>query len=290
MPHADNCRRTANWINKPAQPWTTGSWRRSQWPGARVRCMGHDHRAAWTRWPFDRGLGRARRRSAKPSECECGCGVGQSHARLGQRYMPDKSRSRNGRRNPRSLANHGGVPRRRDCRSRLSRVVVVRSGQADAAMANRPESNLAGWSYCVSIRHEFWFNSRGTPRICSAPNSPESLRPNLARRGFSRSISAWQDRHGGIVGIPGTRDFRGAGRGIGKKTGRVFHCPITRRGLAGAWINGGARRPPLGPPGHALIPEISTRAYESDKEKCKAVMIELARLASSQIVFCPRKV
>jgi hypothetical protein len=34
---------------------------------------------------------------------------------------------------------------------------------------------------------------------------------------------------------------------------------------------------PLGPPGHALIPEISAHAYQNDKEKCKALMIELAR-------------
>jgi hypothetical protein len=47
---------------------------------------------------------------------------------------------------------------------------------------------------------------------------------------------------------------------------------------------------PLGPRGHAVIPEISTHMYQSDKGKCKAIMIELARLASSRIVYCPRKV
>jgi hypothetical protein len=46
----------------------------------------------------------------------------------------------------------------------------------------------------------------------------------------------------------------------------------------------------MGPPGHALIPEISSDAYQRDKAKCKAIMVELARLASSQIVYFPRKV
>lgn len=42
-----------------------------------------------------------------------------------------------------------------------------------------------------------------------------------------------------------------------------------------------------GPPGHALIPELNLSAYERDKEAWKAVLVELGRLASQDIVHEP---
>jgi hypothetical protein len=39
-----------------------------------------------------------------------------------------------------------------------------------------------------------------------------------------------------------------------------------------------------GPPGHAVIPELSLAAYERDKKRCKDVLMELARLAGQAIV------
>ena len=44
---------------------------------------------------------------------------------------------------------------------------------------------------------------------------------------------------------------------------------------------------PAGPPGHALIPELSVTSYRQNKEQMKAVLVELARLASLAIVHSP---
>ena len=42
-----------------------------------------------------------------------------------------------------------------------------------------------------------------------------------------------------------------------------------------------------GLPGHALIPEINASTYEENREALKAVLEELARLASQEIVHRP---
>ncbi len=43
-----------------------------------------------------------------------------------------------------------------------------------------------------------------------------------------------------------------------------------------------------GPPGHAVIPELSWPAYLADKQqRCKLILVELARLASADIVHQP---
>jgi hypothetical protein len=39
-----------------------------------------------------------------------------------------------------------------------------------------------------------------------------------------------------------------------------------------------------GPPGHAVIPELSEPAYRADKQRLKIIQVELARLASLAIV------
>jgi hypothetical protein len=44
---------------------------------------------------------------------------------------------------------------------------------------------------------------------------------------------------------------------------------------------------PAGPPGHAVIPELSWAAYQANKLHWKALLLELARLASADIVFQP---
>lgn len=44
---------------------------------------------------------------------------------------------------------------------------------------------------------------------------------------------------------------------------------------------------PNGPPGHAVIPELSWDAYQADKQRWKVVTVELARLASADIVHRP---
>jgi hypothetical protein len=44
---------------------------------------------------------------------------------------------------------------------------------------------------------------------------------------------------------------------------------------------------PDGPPGHAIIPELSYRAYQADKQRLKQVQLELAKLASAAIVHQP---
>jgi hypothetical protein len=44
---------------------------------------------------------------------------------------------------------------------------------------------------------------------------------------------------------------------------------------------------PSGPPGHALIPELNVAAYRAHKVRWKQILIELARLASADIVLRP---
>lgn len=44
---------------------------------------------------------------------------------------------------------------------------------------------------------------------------------------------------------------------------------------------------PGGPPGHAVIPELSWPAYQADKQNLKAILVELAKLASAAIVHLP---
>lgn len=44
---------------------------------------------------------------------------------------------------------------------------------------------------------------------------------------------------------------------------------------------------PNGPPGHAVIPELSWQAYQADKQRWKPVQLELAKLASAAIVHQP---
>ncbi len=41
---------------------------------------------------------------------------------------------------------------------------------------------------------------------------------------------------------------------------------------------------PDGPPGHAVIPELSWQAYQANKQRLKQVQVELAKLASAAIV------
>jgi hypothetical protein len=44
-----------------------------------------------------------------------------------------------------------------------------------------------------------------------------------------------------------------------------------------------------GPPGHAVIPDLSWSAYQAQRSHCKSILVELARLASADIVHRPGK-
>ncbi len=44
---------------------------------------------------------------------------------------------------------------------------------------------------------------------------------------------------------------------------------------------------PSGPLGHAVIPELSWQAYQADKQRLKVLQVELAKLASAEIVHKP---
>jgi hypothetical protein len=44
---------------------------------------------------------------------------------------------------------------------------------------------------------------------------------------------------------------------------------------------------PDGPPGHAIVPELSWQVYQADKPRLKQVQVELAKLASAAIVHQP---
>jgi hypothetical protein len=41
---------------------------------------------------------------------------------------------------------------------------------------------------------------------------------------------------------------------------------------------------PAGPPGHAVIPELSWQNYNANKKRCRPILAELAKLASADIV------
>ncbi len=44
---------------------------------------------------------------------------------------------------------------------------------------------------------------------------------------------------------------------------------------------------PAGRPGHAVIPELSWGAYQANKLHLKGILVDLARLASADIVYRP---
>lgn len=44
---------------------------------------------------------------------------------------------------------------------------------------------------------------------------------------------------------------------------------------------------PNGPPGHAVIPELGWAAYQADRQRLKPILLELARLAGTDIVHSP---
>ncbi len=44
---------------------------------------------------------------------------------------------------------------------------------------------------------------------------------------------------------------------------------------------------PNGPPGHAVIPELSWQAYQANKERLKDIQLELAKLATAAILHQP---
>ncbi|MFL5241667.1 MAG: hypothetical protein ACJ8FY_06135 [Gemmataceae bacterium] len=44
---------------------------------------------------------------------------------------------------------------------------------------------------------------------------------------------------------------------------------------------------PAGPPGHAVIPELSYQAYHASKKSLKVVQFELVKLASTAVVLAP---
>jgi hypothetical protein len=44
---------------------------------------------------------------------------------------------------------------------------------------------------------------------------------------------------------------------------------------------------PGGPPGHAVVPELSWTAYQAQKQQSKTILVELAKLASTDIIRTP---
>ena len=73
----------------------------------------------------------------------------------------------------------------------------------------------------------------------------------------------------------------------GRKPGEYYVVRLPVRALQALNLTVVADEQPDGPPGHALIPELSLTAYEQTKEPLKAVLVELARLASEAIVHEP---
>lgn len=73
----------------------------------------------------------------------------------------------------------------------------------------------------------------------------------------------------------------------GRKPGDYYVVRLSVQALNTLGLSAVADVKPNGPPGHALIPELAFTAYEQDKERLKAVLVELARLGSQAIVHQP---
>lgn len=73
----------------------------------------------------------------------------------------------------------------------------------------------------------------------------------------------------------------------GRKPGEYWVVRLSVASLHTLGLSVIADERPDGPPGHALIPELSVASYDRDKERWRAVLVELARLACEAIVHQP---
>jgi hypothetical protein len=65
----------------------------------------------------------------------------------------------------------------------------------------------------------------------------------------------------------------------------VVRLPVAELRKLGLTVR--AEPEPGGPGGHSVVPELSDAAYQADKPRLKQVQVELARLASANIVHRP---
>jgi hypothetical protein len=66
-----------------------------------------------------------------------------------------------------------------------------------------------------------------------------------------------------------------------------YVAQLSVRGLHSLGLTVKPEPVPGGPPGHAVIPELSWQAYEGQKQRWKPILFELAKLASGDIVHKP---
>ena len=74
------------------------------------------------------------------------------------------------------------------------------------------------------------------------------------------------------------------GRTLATDYASIFVSPARRAAETVAWF---LRASGQQLPGHAVVPELGWDAYHADKQGWKPVLVELARLASADIVYQP---
>src|SRR6266849_9638596 len=70
----------------------------------------------------------------------------------------------------------------------------------------------------------------------------------------------------------------------GRQPGQYYVARLPVQALAALNLTVVPDDEPAGPPGHAIIPELSTAAYQQNKQRSKDLQMALARLASQAIV------
>jgi hypothetical protein len=71
------------------------------------------------------------------------------------------------------------------------------------------------------------------------------------------------------------------------KRNDYYIARLAVRGLHQLGLSFVAEPEVLGPPGHAVIPELSWLSYQTEKQRLKVIQLDLAKLASADIVHVP---
>jgi hypothetical protein len=73
----------------------------------------------------------------------------------------------------------------------------------------------------------------------------------------------------------------------GRRAGEYVVVRLSVEALARLGLTVVPEEDPDGPPGHAVIPQLSFAEYERDKQRLKDVLLELARLGTQAIILEP---
>jgi hypothetical protein len=120
--------------------------------------------------------------------------------------------------------------------------------------------------------HPIYYNS-----ALPVPVQPEAFRPS---RNDATGLSVLRARFALPQDTVANRDPA--------KVGEYYVARISVRALRDLGLSVNPEPVANGPPGHAVIPELSWPAYEADKQRLKLIQLDLAKLASVDIVYPTR--